>query len=104
MPYKSEKIKIAGTKNDRRIKLTPEQKEEIRLNRGNLSQRKLAKEYGVSRRTVQFIIDPDKLKENLKRREERGGSMQYYNRASHAENIREHRRYKQDLMLKGEIG
>ena len=27
MPYKSEKIRIAGTQYDRRIKLTPDQKE-----------------------------------------------------------------------------
>jgi len=103
MPYKSEKIKIAGTKHDRRIKLTPEQKEEIYQNKSGLSQRALAKEYGVSRRTIQFILDPEKLKENLKRREERGGTMQYYKPSEWAETMKEHRRYKQDLKLKGEI-
>lgn len=30
MPYKSEKIRIAGTQYDRRIKLTPDQKEYIK--------------------------------------------------------------------------
>ena len=103
MPYKSEKIKIAGTKYDRRIKLTPEQKEEIYQNPLGLSQRALAKEYGVSRRTIQFILDPNKLKENLKRREERGGTMQYYKPSEWAETIKEHRRYKQDLKVKGKI-
>ena len=103
MPYKSEKIKIAGTKHDRRIKLTPEQKEEIFQNKSGLSQRGLAKEYGVSRRTIQFILDPNKLKENLKRREERGGTMQYYKPDEWAETMKEHRRYKQSLKMKGEI-
>jgi len=103
MPYKSEEIKIAGTKHDRRIKLTPEQKEEIYQNKLGLSQRALAKEYGVSRRTIQFILDPEKLKENIKRRKERGGTMQYYNSSEWAKTKKEHRKYKQDLKLKGEI-
>lgn len=103
MPYKSEKIKIAGSKYDRRIKLTPEQKKEIHENPLNLSQRALAKEYGVSRRTIQFILDPEKLKENLKRREERGGSMQYYKPSEWAETVREHRKYKQNLKIQGKI-
>lgn len=103
MPYKSEKIKIAGGKYDRRIKLTPEQKEEIRKNTEGLSQRVLANKYGVSRRTIQFILNPDKLKENLKRRKERGGSMLYYKPEEWPEVIKEHRRYKQKLKLDGKI-
>lgn len=103
MPYKSEKIKIAGTKHDRRVKLTPEDKVEIKKNLLGLSQRELARKYGVSRRTIQFILDPAKLEENLKRRQERGGSKRYYNKEDHAKSIREHRRYKQELKLKGEI-
>ena len=103
MPYKSEKIKISGTKHDRRVKLTSEQKKEIYANVLGLSQRKLATMYGVSRRTIQFILDPEKLKENIKRREERGGSKQYYKPDEWAETMKEHRRYKQDLKLKGEI-
>jgi len=35
MPYKSEKIRIAGTQYDRRIKLTPDQKEYIKWLREN---------------------------------------------------------------------
>ena len=103
MSYKSEKIKIAGTKHDRRVKLTPEQRQEIYLNVSNHSQRALAKMYGVSRRTIQFILDPEKLKGNRERREERGGWAQYYDREKHAATIKEHRRYKQDLKIKGEI-
>lgn len=45
MPYKSEKIRIAGTKYDRRIKLTPDQKEYIKWLREKqlISYSKLAK-------------------------------------------------------------
>lgn len=103
MPYKSRKIKIAGTKYDRRIKLTLAQKQEIYENKQGLSQRALAKVYSVSRRTIQFILVPDKLKENLKRRKERGGTMQYYKPDEWPAIQREHRRYKQDLKLKGKI-
>ena len=51
MPYKSEKISISGTEYDRRQKLTPEQRAEIyhRYHTEDVSQRQLAREYGVSR-------------------------------------------------------
>ena len=62
MPFKSEKIKIQGTKHDRRRKLTKEDKEEIYANPLGLSQRVLAAKYGVSRRTIQFVLDPRKAK------------------------------------------
>ena len=103
MPYKSEKIKIAGGKYDRRVKLTPEQKKEIFKNKLGLSQRKLAEQYGVSKRTIQFILDPEKLKENKKRREERGGSKQYYKKEEFTVAQRNHRRYKEELKNKGLI-
>lgn len=103
MPYKSEKIKIEGTKFDKRVKLTPEDKKDIFENALGLSQRELAKMYGVSRRTIQFILDPQKLVENKKRRQERGGWRQYYDRENQTATMREHRRYKQELKLKGEI-
>ena len=32
------------------------------------------------RRTIQFLWDPDKIKENLQRRIERGGSKIYYSK------------------------
>ena len=103
MPYKSEKIKIEGTKFDRRRKLTEEDKKDISENVLGLSTRELSLKYGVSRRTIQFILDPNKLAENLKRRAERGGSKKYYKPDEWAETMREHRKYKQDLKIKGEI-
>lgn len=116
MPYISENIKIAKTKFDRRIKLTDEQKQEIRLRWWNskhkttlsildkgLSQRKLAKEYNVSRRLIVWILYPERLIENRKRREEHGGWKQYYNTDKWWETMREHRSYKQGLYLKGLI-
>ena len=97
MPYKSEKIRIAGTQYDRRIKLTPDQKEYIKWLREKqlISYSKLAKIFGVSKRLIQFICCPDKYlknKESLKQR-----------KAEWAATIREHRRYKEQLKKKGDI-
>ena len=100
MPYKSEKIKIEGTSFDRRIKLTINDKEEIKRLSSDHSQRYLAKMFNVSRRTIQFIIDPNKHIENLKRRAEKCGSKQYYDREKQTQSIREHRKYKNDLFKK----
>lgn len=104
MPFKfqTEKKKIPATK-DRRRKLTHEQREEIRANPKGLSQRSLAREFGVSRRTVQFILDPLKLEQNLLRREERGGWFKYYDKDKHREAMQDHRKYKKELNEKGEL-
>ena len=79
MPYKSERCIIAGTKYDKRRKLTEEQKAEITELIG-LSSREIARMYGVSRRTVQFIQHPERLQRNKQCRANRGGWRQYYDR------------------------
>lgn len=99
MPHKWETDKVPMPRDkDKRVKLTDEEREEIRQLYGSVSQRKLASIYGVSRRTIQFIGDPEKHKENLKRREERGGSMQYYDKESNSGAVRRHRRYKTKVL------
>lgn len=105
MPFKSEKIIIAKTSFDKRVKLTDEDKELIRKIKAeeNLSQRALARQFNVSRRLIQYVLDPEKLTENKRLREERGGSKQYYDKEKHREYMKDHRRYKQDLYIKGEI-
>ena len=100
MPYKCEKIvKLAGTSKDRRRKLSDEQKDEIAALKGTISQRECARKFNVSRRTIQFIWDPDKHKENLKRQQERGGSRQYYDKKKNSEYMKRHRHYKQEIYL-----
>ena len=105
MPFKSGKILIEKTSFDRRVKLTDEDKELIRKisKEENLSQRELARKFNVSRRLIQYVLDPEKLTENKRIREERGGSKQYYDKEKHREYMKDHRRYKQDLYIKGEI-
>ena len=59
MPCRSEKILIAGTKHDSRVKLSKEQRQAIViLKREGYSYRKLAEMFGVSKWTIQSIITP----------------------------------------------
>ena len=102
MPYKSEKIRIAGGKHDRRIKLTPQDKEDIKELTG-MSMNAIARKYGVSRRLIQFILYPERAEKNKLDRKNRGGSAQYYDREKYRDYMKKHRHYKQELYLKGEI-
>lgn len=99
MPYKfvTDKIPMPKEK-DRRIKLTNRDRMEIKEVYGHISQRKLAELYGVSRRLIQFIGNPDSREQNLLRRAENGGSMQYYDKDKHTKAVREHRQYKQKVI------
>lgn len=103
MPYKSDKIIIAGSDKDRRIKLSEEDKQEIRTLASSLSQREIARKFKISRRLVSFVLNPSALEENKKRRAERGGWKQYYNKDAHAKSMRETGRYKHRLFVNGII-
>lgn len=106
MPYKSEKIKIEGTKLDRRRKLTEDQKDYIRWLRKEegLSQRKLAAMFGVSRRLITFILDPEKEKKSKVRAKQLRQEGRYkYTKEQWAETMKEHRHYKEKLHKDGLI-
>ena len=116
MPYKSEKIKIEKTKYDRRIKLTAQDKTNIRqryfyagvmaLNHklhSAVSQRSLAREYGVSRRLIIWTLYPERLKINKEQRQARGGSKQYYIKERNTSAVRDTRAYKQKLFVEKKI-
>ena len=103
MPYKSEKLKLPPSK-DRRRKLTDEQKEEIKriYAEGKCGTRSLAKQFGVSRSTIQVIVNPaikqrhhNYVKEHW--RDYRPSKEEW------AATMKEHRQYKQELYLKGEL-
>jgi len=97
MPYKFEKDKTPlPLHKDRRRKLSPDQIVEIRAS--NESLRVLSTRFNVSRRTIQFYRDPQKLAENKLRRLERGGWRQYYDKQQNTDSVREHRRHKQSVM------
>lgn len=103
MPYKSEKIKLSKAQ-DRRRKLTDDQKEEIRriYKSGVCGQRPLAKQFGVSRSLIQIIVNPE-IAEKKKQRIKDHWRDYRPTKEEWAETIREHRKYKQELYVKGEL-
>lgn len=103
MPYKSEKLKLPPNK-DRRRKLTDDQKEQIRgiYATGVCGMRPLAKQFGVSRTTIQIIVNP-KRAEAVKQRTKEHWRDYRPSKEKWAETMREHRHYKQGLFLKGEL-
>jgi len=105
MPYKCEKMHIPRELK-KTTKLSPEDKEEIRyryLKIGGVSQRELAREYGVSRRLIVFCIYPERQEKNYQARVDRGGSKIYYNKSKHTEAMKKHRQYKYELYKKGKL-
>jgi hypothetical protein len=105
MPYKAEKAGHIKPADDKRVKLTDEQREKIRelYQLPDWSQRRLAGEYGVSRRLIQFIVDPEKDKRQKELFAERRKDGRYYNKDRHTEAIREHRHHKHKLYKEGKL-
>jgi len=102
MPYKNIIFKIKR-EDDSRVKLSEEQRQEIKDLYGKISQRKLAKAYGVSRRLIIFIGCPEKLEQNKIERKLRGGSTIYYNKDKQRDYMKKHRHHKQALYLQGKL-
>ena len=103
MPYISEKIRLSETQ-DRRRKLTTEKQEEIRelYATGLYSWTQLAGMYGCSKSRIGQIVNPErdaKVKARMKKHwrdyQQKG---EEWNRIQ-----KEHRDYKQQLYLKGEL-
>ena len=103
MPYKSEKIKLQPNK-DRRRKLTDDQKEQIKsiYTEGGVGTRPLAKQFGVNRRTIQLIVNPEIKRKNGERIKEHWKDYRP-TKKEWAATMREHRKYKQQLYLNKEI-
>lgn len=100
MPRISDSISINNKSLDRRYKLTDEQRVEIFENKQGLSQRKLAKLYGVSRRLITFVMFPERYELNRQQRKEAGSGQKYYDKEKHRVAIKEHRDYKKELYKK----
>lgn len=103
MPYISSGIRLSETQ-DRRRKLTSEQKEEIRrlYGTGAYSTRKLAKRYKVDKSTISIIVN-SKRAEAVQKRSKEHWRDYMPSKKERAAITREHRHYKQELYLKGEL-
>ena len=86
---------------DRRRKLSDAQKAEIesRYKAGGVSQRQLAAEYGVSRKLIQLIVDPDAMERNKKHIAEHW--RDYYDKDKNTAMRREFRANKKELDARG---
>jgi transposase len=103
MPYKLDKIKLTEQQ-DRRRKLTQEQKQDIYNlyhNVGGYSLNDLAKIYNVSKKTILLIVNKEsKLKNDL---HIKNNWKKYYDTKEHSKAMQKTRTYKKELMEKGEI-
>ena len=103
MPYKSEKIKLSETQ-DRRRKLTEEQKAEIKdlYETGFHSLNSLAKQFCVSKKSILLIVNPESA---AKARQYRKNNWREFQRKGEEWNTiqREHRAYKYKLYKEGKL-
>jgi transposase len=96
---KLDKIRLPEGK-DRRVKLTLAQREKIKeeYEQGGVSQRQLAKMYGVSRRLITFYINPERHAVQKALYKERRKDGRYYDREKHTKAIASLRNYKRKLI------
>ena len=105
MPYKFEtnKLKLSGLQ-DRRRKLTDEDVAEIRrlYAAGKGSHKALADRFGVSKSRVGMLVNPDRAERVHQRIKQH---WRDYKQTGEDRNktVREHRHYKQELYLAGEL-
>ena len=99
---KADYIKLVGLQ-DRRRKLTDEQKAEIiRVHNEGLSLRKLAKKFEVSKKSILLIVNPESKAKNDKYIKDHWREFQQ-TREEHNESVKKTRHHRQELFLKGEL-
>lgn len=103
MPYKSEKIKLNGLQ-DRRKKLTDEQREEIKTlyATGGYSLNGLAKKFEVSKKTILLIVNKESEEKAKQYRKEHWREWQRVGE-EHNKAIRNTRKYKYQLYKEGKL-
>lgn len=103
MPYKSEKIKLKGLQ-DRRKKLTDEQRKEIKelYGTGHYSLNGLAKRFGVSKKTILLIVNENSAERARQYRKENWKEWQG-TKEEHREAIKKTRKYKHKLYKEGKL-
>ena len=103
MPYKSEKIKLQGLQ-DRRKKLTDEQREEIKelYGTGLYSLNDLAKKFNVSKKSILLIVNEESAERAKQYRKEHWKEWQRKGK-EHNEAIKKTRKYKHKLYVDGKL-
>lgn len=103
MPYKAEKMKLKGLQ-DRRKKLTDEQREEIKelYGTGLYSLNGLAKQFNVSKKTILLIVNEESAERAKQYRKEHWHEWKG-TKEEHREAIKNTRRYKNELYKNGKL-
>ena len=98
MPYKFETEKVKLTpEQDRRVKILPEERQEVKLLfKAGWAIRAIARKYEVDHRLIQFILFPERLEASRANRSWRN----YYDKEKNTESMRDHRRYKHQVLGK----
>jgi|GEM_PF-812015 len=99
MPRKTDLIPLNDKFIDRRTKMLPCQKEMAKWwhERGE-SINGIARMFKVNKRTIQFLLFPERLKKNVQDRQDRGGWKQYYDKETWKDTMKEHRNYKKKVL------
>ena len=103
MPYKSEKIKLQGLQ-DRRKRLTDEQREEIKelYGTGFYSLNDLAKKFNVSKKSILLIVNKESAERAKQYRKEHWKEWQRKGE-EHNKAIKNTRHYKHKLYVEGKL-
>lgn len=102
MPRKSDSMPINNPKYDRRVKLTEADKKQLKKDHElGASIHGLSKKYGVSRRTIQFTLYPERLEKAKADFAERQKDGRYYDKDKHKDYMKAHRNHKKELHKSG---
>lgn len=98
------RLSIAGTKHDKRAKLTADEKEEIKrlYEQEGYSNGRLATMFEVTPALITYICHPEKAKKNYSKRKAKGAIKKSSNNRK-KEYYRELRELKRELLSKGEL-
>lgn len=98
MPARVDPLRVNSPILDRRVKMLPCQKEQaVRMHQSGMSITSIGKWYQVNKRSIQFLLFPERQAKNLLDRAKRGGSKQYYDKEQHRLSMADHRQYKEQL-------
>lgn len=105
MPRKSDEIAINNPSLDKRVKLTDEDRINIKKEHdaGTISINALARKYNVSKRLIQFNLYPERQAKAKKDYAERRKDGRYYDKEKHTEAVKRHRDHKKELYQGGLI-
>lgn len=105
MKHKKEILNIKLSRElDRRVKYTEEDKNHVKkLHSDGHSQRAIARQTGISRRYISFILYPERLVKVKEQYKQRRLDGRYYIKEKHREAISNLRKYKRQLLKDGII-